>query len=362
MININRTDRLGRILFEDYLGSDSKSRFLLRETTSAESKEILAKNIIKKVIASVKFKEHKLDTKDIEKSGGNFNKLRNKDYIISCVKYFETFNLTNPDKNITRYTLALNETIKILTNPNVIKKFEEGYQENISITKYLYTSTCLNLILAVSSIISFLVTYIKEPNGSYLVAFSRENESDVKYIDLLINNLEEFNNSYRSGGLFTFFKSVKEIEKKITIAPAVSEDSEFTSPTVEGVFLKESLMTVIGAVGFSIVASIAIVLLLINAIRFTIYLYYKFRMGISDLYEQQAYFIELNASNLDRKTNAAVIKKQEYQAKKLRKISDMIRGELKDSMTKTESEIKKEEKYLQTQVGKEDFQSSAVLI
>jgi len=85
-------------------------------------------------------------------------------------------------------------------------------------------------------------------------------------------------------------------------------------------------------------------------------------MKIGDILDQQAYFLELNVSNLDRRTDAAIIKKQEHQVKELRKLADQFRGELKDAVNKTDNEIKKEEKYLQTEVRKDDFQSSAVIM
>ena len=362
MLIIEKRDRLGKVLFENFLGGELKYRYLLQEETKENSKAHLANAVIRKVIASVKFRENKLDTKDIDASGGNFNKLRNKDYILNCIKYFETFNVDSQNKNITRYNLILNETVKILTTPSIIKNFERGYQEDISLIRFLYTSVCLNLMLAVSSIISFLVTYIKDSNGSYLIAFSKENNSDIKYVDLLIGNLEEFNKSSRSGTLFTFFKGTSEVEKTNTIHPAVSEDSEFDPKRREGVMLKESIMTTIGVVGGGIVIGVAAILLLINLIRFIIYLYYRTRMKISDSLEQQAYFLELNISTLDRKVNSGIIKKQEYQVKQLRKYADRFRGDMKDAVTKADNDIKKEEKYLQQSISKDDFQNSSVLI
>jgi len=85
-------------------------------------------------------------------------------------------------------------------------------------------------------------------------------------------------------------------------------------------------------------------------------------MKISDSLEQQAYFLELNISTLDRKVNSGIIKKQEYQVKQLRKYADRFRGDMKDAVTKADNDVKKEEKYLQQSISKDDFQSSAVLI
>jgi hypothetical protein len=346
---------LGAIILEEYLGGFPPARFLLKEDAKAE-KEAAAKNIIRKVIASIKFKHNKLELKDIEASAGNFLRLKNKDYIVNTVQFFENFQTRYPDKDIERYVRTLNTAIKNLSTPTLIKKFEEGYQNKTTIIQLLYSSVCLNLIMGVSSILAFLVNYIKEPDGSYLIAFAKSNEAEKGEVELLINNLEKFNELQRTGKLELFFKSASSLSE---IPAATSEDAQFTSRKVQGSFLKESLTMTIGSIGVGIFTGILITLLIINMIRLTIYVYYRLKIRIGVFFSDQADLLELNSTILDGKKDKSTIEKQKHYVLKLRKASDFFRGEMKDALSSANKDIKNEEKYFQNQTSASSTSSNS---
>jgi hypothetical protein len=207
------------ILQENYF--DNKHKVLLENNPELTDKTTSL--VIAKLIKSIKMKYDKLEIEDIENSTGNFNRLRNKEYIVNSVSFLDNFNQKESNKDLLYFITTMNDTIKILTKPDVIKNFENAFQERNEFVKMIYTSVCLNLILACSSIIAFVIDYIKTPQGSYLIAFSKENHQDIQYIKLLIDNLKNFNDAFTSGKVNIIFSNKNSVGNLVV----VSENSIF---------------------------------------------------------------------------------------------------------------------------------------
>jgi len=358
--NIENNSNLIDIIAEQFLNNNKKLSLLLEDNKKDQVQ--LSSILIQKLISNIKLKYNKLNLKEIELSGGNFNKLKNKDYIINCIKYFENFNQEKKNEDIAKFNLVLNKTVSVLTNSDIIKGFEEGFQTQNDFIKMLYSSVCLNLIIAVSSIISMIVTYIKAPDNSYFAAFSTEYSSDIEYIELLIDNLNKFNNCYQNSKLFIIFKNMNQIQSLNNIPASKNEEGVLFPKRKKGIILNESIIGVIGTIGLSAIAIITTILILVNTIRLIIYLYYKIKMQLSILLAQQADLLEFNSQRLDPKKDKAIIQRQQNIVKQLNKFSAKFRVELKESIHEAEKEIEKENKTFEREIKSEYSGENQILI
>lgn len=300
---------------EYFDASDRKTRKILMAVDETDQNQILS-TLTSKLYDSIVTKVDDIDFGDIPRTKGDVTKLPNYDKIVDCIK-----TLNDILVQYKQDTEPVDTIDHALTNLRERKElFEKGYRYEIELPMIVYNTMYLSVISSISLMISTAIEFIKSP-GQEGFDIALDKVSLVKTKEsLLFVNLRKFNKACNSGQIDNALEAV--IKNKM---------KNFT-----GVEL---------GLAASTVAVIGVLFAIIPIIRELIFFFYYSRTRVSEYFDAQADFLQMNAHNvqsgvgkteIDRKK---VVTKQLKIVELLRKVAKKIAVDAKVSETSATKEI-----------------------
>lgn len=195
--------------------------------------------------------------------------------------------------------------------------FEKGFRYDKEFIIMTYSSLVLACVEATSGILSSYMDFMKRPDQTQFKVLDSKGKPHAK----LINILENFNNSIKSGEFRRTISYVLE-----------TEGNNFVG------------LTATAAIGKSLVF-LGGLALIIPAIREIIFMFYYSRMRVSEYLNQQALFVKAHKINVElnsaipARKRQEILKKQDKMINELTKLSEKIKVDYAVSSNKANAEI-----------------------
>lgn len=304
-----------QIVREHFDITDNRTRKILLAVNEADQSNILhdlSNKLYKKIVDKV----GDIDFGTIPQSKGDIDNL---DCLTTTL---ETLDIM--EKLVAQYrqdTSAIREVTTAIQHLRSHKEyFVRGFVLKQELPMMIYNTTVLSVISSTSFLVSSIIDFVKDPNGTYQASLDRTGLKKSKE-HLLIKNLAKFNASCVKGDM-----------KKVL--------STMTSGTVrEGVVLGSLAMLPIA------IATIAII---IPLLREAIYFFFYIQVKLKDFLNYQADLVQMNIYNLEADENIEPDRKQTIMTKqsevvtKLRTVASKFDIESKKAENKVKQEIKQE--------------------
>lgn len=304
-----------QIIKEHFDITDTTTRKILLAVNEADQGNILhdlSNKLYKKIVDKV----GDIDFGQIPQSKGDIDNL---DCMLSTL---ETLDIMEKLINQYRQDITpIREVTTAIQNVRAHKEyFVRGFVLKQELPMMIYNTTVLSIISSTSFLLSTIIDFVKDPNGTYQASLDRVGLKKSKE-HLLIKNLAKFNASCAKGDM-----------KKVLAAT--------TNTSVrEGVILGSIAMIPV------VVATIAII---IPILREVIYFFYYIQVKLKDFLSYQADLVQMNIYNLEADENVEPERKHEIMTKqsnvvnKLRTVANKFDIESKKAENKAMQEIKQE--------------------
>lgn len=303
-----------QIIQEYFDITDTKTRKILLSVNEADQNNIihdLSNKLYKKIVSKV----GDIDFGTIPNSKGDIDNFE------SLQTTLETLDIMK--KLVAQYrqdTSSIDQVILAIQNLRANKDyFVRGFVLRKELPMMIYNTTVLSIVSSTSFLVSSIIDYVKDPNGTYQASLDRTGLKKSKDY-LLIKNLTRFNNAVLKGDI-----------KKVL---------EYTTTGS----LHESVLGIIGAISMSF----TVIALIIPLIREAIYFFYYIQVKLKDFLNNQADLVQMNIynmeadENLDPARKMEIMKKQSEIVEVLRTTASKFDIEAKKAENKTSQEIKQD--------------------
>lgn len=313
-----------RLISEEYDLSNYNTKKKLLFCNEA-NKAANIEHIVTRLYEHIRSNSTGIDFGSIPKSKGNITKVENYDKMIDCINSISEL--------VTTYKDPTNTVQEIYTAINNIhnreRSFTKAFTLNIEFPIMIYNITVNAIVSAISLLISSSIEFIKNGHDSFSVSFDKIGYYKSKD-HLMFEYLTQFNRNCNNG---TIDKIINEcIKNNITSTnESVVEESEeiveegfkdaidttlAVAGTIAGVngikalkntdVFKKGAQAAVKFAKNNKVASIAIIIigigitavLFVKLIAWAIAFILRMRMKVSDWFEIQAEYLQINAENL----------------------------------------------------------------
>lgn len=327
---------------EIFTNEDSRSYF----TTIGESgkPEIACEGVKSFVldklygILSTKISKMDVEYQEIIKTSGSYKKYSKFKLIDDTVKSLKELTISGK----TRVSPGAVEQIdSVLTaHENLVKcqkDFEDAFRFNIAPVKQYYLAVVSSVIYSLGFIVTSMIDYDqRDGNASYDAILKNENILERGMPKNMMNVICQFNEDAKHDEI----KKTVSIQKK---APVTTEALAFTTAAI------------VGGVAIGIMALPAI-------IRYIIYFFMHSKVKLSEYFEAQACYLEINAGKLEYKKNvkdaAKIAEKQMKYVEKLHKLAAIFSGDKYSAEKEADKEVKLEDKELVKAADESEMKSS----
>lgn len=300
---------------------DTMTRNILLSVNEADQNVVMT-SLANKLYAHITDKVDDIDFGTIPNSRGDITKIDNFDELLDCVNIIsDILQQYNQDT-------APVETINLAIQ-NMIDRtdmFEKAYKLNIEMPIIIYNTIVLSIVSSVSYMISSCIEFVKLPEDrGFDIAIDKVGAAKVKDA-LLFNDLKKFNKICGDG---SFDKAMDYVMKQ--------NANNFSGASF--VFGVSSIAVMVG-----------ILLSIIPIIRELIFFFYYARAKASDYFDAQSSLLLINAYNIennitrDEKHKKQIANNQRKIADTFKKISNVLKVNLKTGEKKASDETKKLDK------------------
>lgn len=278
------------------------------------SKMDVSDKVVSALYKSILDKAISIDFGEIEDSKGDITKLRHYKTLEKCIETLESIVVNN--QTLADELNVVKESIKLVTAYK--KEFCLSFIQNKSMGINLYDAIVMSILFCTNSCMMDCYILITAPPDMDIKDFEKSRSNDENNIPL--KSLRTINESAKKGELREFFNSFIKKDNFIGALPAIGVGTGVAVGAI--------------ALGAAIV--------LIPVMRELIYFFYNLRMSVSEFFEAQAEFLEMNIAELkagDRKDKNKIIKRQENRVKKLNSIANFFEVKFNDAAKKTNKEL-----------------------
>lgn len=344
-----RYDEYMNFIAENFNIKDDETRRGLLSFNEAE-KDQLMQNLTSKLYDKIVSKVDEIDFGTIPLSKGNINKVQNIDSMRECIKIMH--DIVQRNNESTAQVDIISEAMNNMAKLSAV--FERAYALNIEFPIVIYNTIVLAIVSSTSLLISSCIEYIKTPNATFEISFSKTAYRKTKDY-LMLNTLVSFNKSCASGEMEKALGSVIK-DAKILMIKRESEMEESNSARVMqpvnevigtaaavwgGVQAAKGAILLVGAVGTAILA-------IVKFSKDAVYYYYNTRTDLSDYFAVQATLLQMNAASLQYKTDLnnvdKIYRSQMRIADTFKNISNKLMIKNKRAEVATYDEEKKDKK------------------
>ena len=352
--DIYRSEEYTRAMNEFFDITDRETRKVLLAVNEADQNKVLV-SLTSKLYDNVVDRVDDIDFGEIERSRGDIEKLPNFETLHECLNNMAR--LLIEFKQDTKPVDTIAESVSDIIESKGI--WTKAYAVNAELPMITYNTIVLAIIEATSYMVSMCVDFVKSPSQDTMQIMIDKSALTKSKGHLLFKNLESFNEAYRKGQVTKAMEHV--------LDEAVSKK---TMDTSKKNFLGFGIYTG-GAAVAAVVGVAGLLFCIIPIIRELIFLFFYYRVRISEFFDVQAdllqvsaYNVENNRLDLNKEERKNISKKQMKVADDFRKIARKIAVDGATAETSASKDIKAEDskKYKASDVMDElpDSASSAL--
>lgn len=318
----------------DYYKESKDIRIVLEDVNSP-----ITRVYQQKLYRSVIDKAH-IDFGDIPVSKGNIRNYKGYPNMIETLEAIKGLAEEEKATDVVNYVNIVKKAIDNIAE--LSSTFEKGFTtrtEYVALEYNVYVYTCVQ---ATTALIHTFVDYIKTPNQERVSTVTIKNNK-LRADEFYFEQLNKFNLIQANMGI-DYRKMLEGLCEKET-----------------NNFLGSDMVVGVAAIS-------AVALSIVPITRELIYQIYKAKGNLSQNLELQAEFLEMNKACIESNNampadkKAKVIKKQLDLAKKLRKLSDMLKIKSAKSITDSRRELDRDNKSLSIQTLRDEISNSPLEI
>lgn len=342
---VYRSPEYTKVMNEFFDITDTETRKILLAVNESDQNKVLV-SLTSKLYDNVVDKVDDIDFGEIELTKGDIEKLPNFGVMCSCLDNMKK--LLIEFKQDTHPVDTINECIGNLIDSKGI--WTKAYAVNAELPMITYNTMTLAVIEATSYMVSMCVDFIKSPSQDTMQIMINKSGLTKSKGHMLFKNIESFNSAYRKG----------QIEK--AMMHVIDDNAKKKN------FVGVGLGVGIGA---TVVGIAGLLFCIVPIIRELIFLFYYYRVRVSEFFEVQADMLQINAYNIEnnrldltKEERKTISSKQMKTADKFRSVSRTIAVDGTSAENKASKDIKAEsnKKYKASDVMDElpDSASSAL--
>ena len=307
--NIYRSEEYVRAMNEFFDIADRETRKVLLAVNEADQNKVLV-SLTSKLYDNVVDRVDDIDFGEIERTRGDIEKLPNFSTLHECLNNMAR--LLIEFKQDTKPVDTIAESISDIIESRGI--WTKAYAVNAELPMITYNTIVLAIIEATSYMVSMCVEFVKSPSQDTMQIMIDRSALTKSKSHLLFKNLESFNDAYRKG----------QVEKAMNhvLDDAVSKKT-----------IDSSKKNFIGGIGFytggaavaAVIGVAGLLFCIIPIIRELIFLFFYYRVKISDFFEVQADLLQVNSYNVQNNRLDLTKDERKKIASKQMKVADDFR-------------------------------------
>lgn len=307
--NIYRSEEYVRAMNEFFDITDRETRKVLLAVNEADQNKVLV-SLTSKLYDNVVDRVDDIDFGEIERTRGDIEKLPNFSTLHECLNNMAR--LLIEFKQDTKPVDTIAESISDIIESRGI--WTKAYAVNAELPMITYNTIVLAIIEATSYMVSMCVEFVKSPSQDTMQIMIDRSALTKSKSHLLFKNLESFNDAYRKG----------QVEKAMNhvLDDAVSKKT-----------IDSSKKNFIGGIGFytggaavaAVIGVAGLLFCIIPIIRELIFLFFYYRVKISDFFEVQADLLQVNSYNVQNNRLDLTKDERKKIASKQMKVADDFR-------------------------------------
>ena len=279
--DIYRSPEYTRAMNEFFDITDNETRKVLLAINEADQNKVLV-SLTSKLYDNVVDKVDDIDFGEIERTKGDIEKLPNFVTLHECLNNMAR--LLIEFKQDTKPVDTIAEAVSNIIESRPI--WTKAYAINAELPMVTYNTITLAIIEATAYMVSMCVDFVKSPSQDTIQIMIDKSALTKSKGHLLFKNLESFNEAYNKGQVTKAMESV--------IEQVVSKKSIDMSKKN---FLGFGIYTG-GAAVAAVIGVVGLLFCIIPIIRELIFLFFYYRVRISEFFDVQADLLQVNAYNV----------------------------------------------------------------
>ena len=306
--DIYRSEEYTRAMNEFFDITDRETRKVLLAVNEADQNKVLV-SLTSKLYDNVVDRVDDIDFGEIERSRGDIEELPNFETLHECLNNMAR--LLIEFKQDTKPVDTIAESVSDIIESKSI--WTKAYAVNAELPMITYNTIVLAIIEATSYMVSMCVDFVKSPSQDTMQIMIDKSALTKSKGHLLFKNLESFNEAYRKGQVTKAMEHV--LDETV---------SKKTIDTSKKNFLGLGIYTG-GAAVAAVVGVAGLLFCIIPIIRELIFLFFYYRVRISEFFDVQADLLQVSAYNVEN--NRLDLNKEERKniSKKQMKVADDFR-------------------------------------
>lgn len=272
---VYRSKEFTRAMNEYFDITDTETRKVLLAVNEADQNKVLV-SLTSKLYDNVVDRVDDIDFGEIERTKGDIEKLPNFDTLHECLNTMAKLLIefkqdTKPVDTIAQCVSNLIESKGIWT---------KAYAVNAELPIVTYNTMVLAVIEATSYMVSMCVDFVKSPSQDTMQILIDKSALTKSKGHMLFKNIESFNDAYRKG----------QVEK--AMMHIINDNAAKKN------FLGFGLYTG-GAVAAAVIGLAGLLFCIIPIIRELIFLFFYYRVRVSEFFDLQSDLLQVNAYNVE---------------------------------------------------------------
>lgn len=321
---IYRTPEFTKAMNEFFDITDHETRKILLAVNESDQNKVLV-SLTSKLYDNVVDKVDDIDFGEIEMTKGDIQKLPNYNTLTDC--------LNNMSKLLIEFKQDVKpvDTIAECVSNMIDSKdiWTKAYGINCELPMITYNTMVLAIIEATGYLVSMCVEFIKSPSQDTIQIMIDKSALTKSKGHMLFKNIEAFNDAYRKG----------QVTKAMThVLDETAAKKNFVGLTGIGI-------------GAAVVGVAGLLFCIIPIIRELIFLFFFYRVKISEFFEVQADLLQVNAYNIEnnrldlsKEERKKISGKQMKVADKFRKVAKTIAIDAATAEKSASKAVKEESK------------------
>lgn len=304
--DIYRSEEYTRAMNEFFDITDRETRKVLLAVNEADQNKVLV-SLTSKLYDNVVDRVDDIDFGEIERSRGDIEKLPNFETLHECLNNMAR--LLIEFKQDTKPVDTIAESVSDIIESKGI--WTKAYAVNAELPMITYNTIVLAIIEATSYMVSMCVDFVKSPSQDTMQIMIDKSALTKSKGHLLFKNLESFNEAYRKGQVTKAMEHV--------LDETVSNKTMDTSK-------KNLLGFYTGAsAAAAVVGVVGLLFCIIPIIRELIFLFFYYRVRISEFFDVQADLLQVSAYNVENNRLDLTSTERKNISKKQMKVADDFR-------------------------------------
>lgn len=318
-VTINKKD-FDAIVSENMDLQDSATLNTICSINEADRAAVLT-SLTSKLYDNIVDKVDDIDFGSIATSRGDITKIENYERLLDCIELMRSI-----VKEYHQDTEPIDVASDAIANVRErTRLWEKCYAMNLELPIILYQSIVMACVSSISLLISTSIEFIKNTDdGTYTAALDKVAYNKTN-VNLLYNNLKKFNTACKT-------KQIDEVVNQVISMNA----KQFTG----------GIVTILGGGA----AMVAIISLVVPMLRELVFFFYNAKQSVSDFFAVQADLLEVNANNVQYKSEipdekkSKIADRQNKIAGKFRNVSNAFAIKMKKAQKDADDSITKEKK------------------